>query len=132
MNASKEQSKSKPRSRPSRIFMTFAHKNISGTPTNCSSHSIRGSRPCLRSRPTNYLRMPSSRNCHAPDPPALLSPPSSERAGVQHFRGRAETTNGHELTRIFTDFTEGNEGNVDLTESLRDRIMGKANSENLD
>jgi len=39
-------------------------------------------------------------------------------------------------TRIFTDFTDGlssrpHEGNEDLTESLRDRIMGKPNSENL-
>jgi hypothetical protein len=30
-----------------------------------------------------------------------------------------------------TNFTDGYEGNEDLTESLRDRIMGKAISENL-
>ena|SRR5580765_5598866 len=35
------------------------------------------------------------------------------------------------IARIFTNLTEGNEANEDLTESLRDRIMGKANSENL-
>jgi hypothetical protein len=29
-----------------------------------------------------------------------------------------------------TNFTEGNEGNEDLTESLQDRIIGKATSEN--
>jgi hypothetical protein len=41
-----------------------------------------------------------------------------------------------EPTRIFPDFTEGlssrlQEGNEDLTESLRDRIMRKLNAENL-
>ena len=29
-----------------------------------------------------------------------------------------ETTNAHELTRIFTDSADGNEGNEGLTESL--------------